>query len=85
MQLMQMAMFIYISVMTIMYCCSVFRVPASGGLDYWLVWIGTTLFMLSSAIIAIDTFAKEIPSTGIYILSTFYLAQFFIVLGIIFS
>jgi len=85
MEIMQMAMFIYIAIMTIMYCCAVFRMPASGGLDYWFVWIGATLFMLSSAIIAIDTFSTEIPSTGVYILSTFYLAQFFIVQGIIFS
>ena len=85
MQLMQMAMFIYITVVTIMYCCSVFRLPASGGLDYWFVWIGATLFMLSSAIIAYDTFAVKIPSTGVFILSTFYLAQFFITQGIIFS
>lgn len=85
MQLMQMAMFIYIAVVTIMYCCSVFRLPASGGLNYWFVWIGATLFMLSSAIIAFDTFAEKIPSTGVFILSTFYLAQFFITQGIIFS
>ncbi len=83
MQLMQMAMFIYIAVITMMYCCAVFRLPASGGWDYWLVWIGSTLFMLSSAIIAIDTFDEKIAFTGIYILSTFYLAQFFLIQGVI--
>jgi uncharacterized membrane protein YhhN len=82
---MQMAMFIYITVVTIMYCCAVFRLPASVSSGFWCVWIGATLFMLSTAIIAIDTFAKRIPSTGVYILSTFYLAQFFITQGIIFS
>ncbi len=84
MQLMQLAMIIYMGVIMVMYVCSVLRLPSSAGLDYWLVWIGTTIYMISSGIIAIDTLDEKIPFTGVYILSTYFLALFLIVQGYIF-
>lgn len=83
-QLMQLAVFIYMGVVTVMYVCSVLRLPASEGLDYWLVWIGTTVYMISSVIIAIDTLDEKIPFTGVYILSTYFIALFLVVQGYIF-
>jgi len=84
MQLMQLAILIYMGVMMVMYVCSVLRLPSSQGLDYWLVWIGTTIYMISSGIIAIDTLDQKIPFTGVYILSTYFLALFLIIQGYIF-
>jgi hypothetical protein len=84
MQLMKMAIFIYMGVLSVMYVCSVLRLPASEGLDYWFVWIGTTIYMISAAIIAIDTLDQKIPSTGVFILSTYFIAIYLIVQGYIF-
>jgi len=51
--------------------------------SYLLVLIGALCFMISDSILAINKFYKAIPYSGIYIMTTYALAQYLIVLGIL--
>jgi len=80
-ELTKIVMFIYISVVLIMHFFSIFRLPASNGGDFWLLWIGTFLLLLTSGLIALNKFTKEVPYAEALILGIFYFAQFFIIQG----
>lgn len=74
-------MIIYIIVVLIMHFFSIFRLPASNGGDFWLLWIGTFLLLFTSSIIALNKFKKEFPYAEALILGVYYIAQFFIIQG----
>jgi len=44
---------------------------------------GSTLFIISDSLIALNMFYAEIPARGLWVMSTYILAQFFLVNGII--
>jgi uncharacterized membrane protein YhhN len=46
----------------------------------WLAW-GSVLFMLSDTLLAVDKFVSPMPVAGLWVLTTYYLAQGFIVQG----
>lgn len=52
--------------------------PAS----FWQVFIGSLLFFISDAVIAISRFFVSFPESGILIMGTYVLAQLLIVMGI---
>ena len=46
----------------------------------WLAW-GSVLFMLSDTLLAVDKFVSPLPVAGLWVLTTYYLAQGLIVQG----
>jgi uncharacterized membrane protein YhhN len=46
-----------------------------------LLMIGAALFVASDSILALNKFKKHFDLAGIYIMATYILAQFFIVVG----
>lgn len=48
--------------------------------SHWLAW-GSVLFMLSDTLLAVDKFVSPLPVAGLWVLTTYYLAQGFIVQG----
>ena len=52
-------------------------------LSYGLVFLGALCFMVSDSILAIDKFYEPIPWSNISIMTTYALAQYLIVLGIL--
>ncbi|TXT60692.1 MAG: membrane protein of unknown function [Promethearchaeota archaeon] len=82
-EIVKLAMIGYILGVFIMYIFSIFFLPTSQGGDFWLLWLGTILLLLSSIIIAINKFRKDIPHTEALFLGIYYLAQFFIIEAII--
>ncbi|TXT60655.1 MAG: conserved membrane protein of unknown function [Promethearchaeota archaeon] len=76
---------IYILVITIMSIIATLRFAELQGISFYLVWIGSLLFMISDGIIALNKFHKKISHSGVYIMLTYGLGQFFIVQGIIFA
>jgi sterol desaturase/sphingolipid hydroxylase (fatty acid hydroxylase superfamily)/uncharacterized membrane protein YhhN len=48
--------------------------------SHWLAW-GSVLFMLSDTLLAVDKFVSPMPVAGLWVLTTYYLAQGFIVQG----
>ncbi len=45
----------------------------------WAVAVGAMVFMLSDALIAVDRFVLPLPLAPLWVLSSYYLAQFLIV------
>jgi alkylglycerol monooxygenase len=50
----------------------------------WTAW-GATVFMLSDTLLAIDTFVNPLPYAGLWVLSSYYLAQALMVSGLLAS
>lgn len=50
--------------------------------SYFLTFIGAGLFVISDSILAIDKFVAEIPFSSVLIMSTYIIAQYMIVRGI---
>jgi uncharacterized membrane protein YhhN len=53
--------------------------PAS----FRILFTGTIFFMISDSILALNKFAIDIPQEGLLVLSTYVLAQFLIMQGLI--
>jgi alkylglycerol monooxygenase len=45
----------------------------------WAVAVGAMVFMLSDALIAVNRFVQPLPLAPLWVLSSYYLAQFLIV------
>jgi uncharacterized membrane protein YhhN len=74
---------IYILIITIMSISTTLRLADVQGTSFYLVWIGSILFMIADGIIALDKFHKEIPQSRVYVMIPYGLGQFLIVQGIL--
>ena len=74
--------FIYMLVILSMVNSSFLRKGKVPKWSYQLVVFGAILFLISDSILAINKFYQPFPLADILIMSTYALAQFFIVLGI---
>lgn len=74
---------IYILIITIMSISTTLRLADVQGTSFYLVWIGSILFMIADGIIALDKFHKEIPHSRVYVMIPYGLGQFLIVQGIL--
>ncbi|MFO7797586.1 MAG: lysoplasmalogenase [Promethearchaeati archaeon] len=77
------AMISYIAIVLMMNLFSIFRLPASEGGDFWLLWVGTSFLLISSILIALNEFYEMIPFSEATRLGIYFLAQFFIVQGVL--
>jgi uncharacterized membrane protein YhhN len=50
-----------------------------------LTAVGATVFMLSDSLLAVDTFINPLPYAGLWVLSSYYLAQGLMVSGVLLS
>ncbi len=71
--------YVYILVISIMGAMAAMRKSTISG--YEPIVIGAVLFILSDSFIAINKFSSPVPNSGFWIMSTYGLAQFFIVKG----
>lgn len=51
--------------------------------NFWMVFIGATLFLLSDTLIGIDKFKDPIPYAGYWIMGLYMLSQWMIVKGVL--
>ena len=77
--------YVYMSVILFMHISAIFRLAA---FDiscpcFFLVWIGSILFILSDSLIAVDKFNDNFEIPSFYIMLTYVLGQFLITQGII--
>lgn len=68
----------YIAVLSAMVASAILHAPSNA----WLI-IGGLTFMVSDALIAIDKFIGRIPRRDLFIMLTYYLAQFLITLAFV--
>lgn len=62
---------------------AILRVCNFSGWSFWLPFIGSLLFIASDSILVHNTFRAKIDCADIYIMATYVLAQFFIVIGLL--
>jgi uncharacterized membrane protein YhhN len=74
---------VYALILIIMVLNSIFRFGRTNNQSFWLVFAGSALFMLSDSLLAINKFFKPVPAAGFWIMSTYILAQFLIVKGLV--
>lgn len=74
---------LYALVLIVMVLNSVFRYGRTNNVSFILVFLGSILFMFSDSVLAINKFFKPVPAAGIWIMSTYILAQFLIIHGLV--
>lgn len=72
----------YALVLVLMVLNALFRFGRTNSRSFWMVFAGAILFMLSDSILAINKFLEPIAHSGLYIMSTYILAQFFLIEGL---
>lgn len=73
----------YEIVILLMASASLLRKGAVNNVSYKHVAIGAVFFLISDSILALNKFHSPIPLSGIWIMITYALAQYFIVMGIL--
>jgi uncharacterized membrane protein YhhN len=73
---------VYAVVLIVMVLNSVFRYGRTSNLSFGLVFLGSILFMFSDSVLAINKFSKAVAAAGVWIMSTYILAQFLIIQGL---
>jgi len=71
--------FVYSSIIVMMSLCALFR--KSGLPGYFMIAVGSILFMISDGFIAWNSFVKPVQYGGIIVMSTYIIAQYLIVVG----
>jgi uncharacterized membrane protein YhhN len=74
---------IYALVLIVMVLNALFRYGRTNAHSFWLVFIGSLLFMISDSVLAINKFLQPISLAKVFIMVTYISAQFFIVRGLI--
>ncbi|MFX1340584.1 MAG: lysoplasmalogenase [Promethearchaeota archaeon] len=77
--------YVYMAVILFMHISAIFRLAAFDIFCpcFFLVWIGSILFILSDSLIAVDKFDDNLEISPFYIMLTYILGQFLIAQGII--
>jgi uncharacterized membrane protein YhhN len=78
----QIPVVLYALVLIIMVVNAVFRYGRTGSASFGLVLAGSILFMISDSLLAINKFFSPIAAASLWIMSTYILAQYFIIRGL---
>jgi alkylglycerol monooxygenase len=70
---------VYVGVIALMAAQAIGRATVLRDRHAWAVAVGAMVFMLSDALIAVNRFVQPLPLAPLWVLSSYYLAQFLIV------
>ncbi|MFN8335515.1 MAG: lysoplasmalogenase [Cyclobacteriaceae bacterium] len=73
---------VYAAVLTTMVITALFRFGRTNATSFGLVFGGAILFMISDSLIAINKFLEPLSMAGIWVMTTYILAQYLIVTGL---
>lgn len=79
----QIPVIIYGLALVVMVLQALFRFGRTSLLSFAMVFFGSTVFMISDSLIAINKFLMPIPMSGVWIMATYILAQYLIVHGLL--
>ena len=82
---MKIPVLVYLIAILLMHVAAILRLAEFQGLPFIFVYIGSISFIVSDSTIAVDKWDKEIPNGRPIIMTTYILAQFYIILGVLFS
>ena len=74
---------IYALVLVVMVLNGLFRLGRTNNKSFFLVFVGALFFMVSDSLLAINKFLYPLEYSGIYVMSTYIVAQFLIIEGLI--
>ena len=74
---------IYAMVLVTMVLAALFRYERTTTTSFWMVFGGAFFFMVSDSLLAINKFYTPIALSGVWIMTTYILAQFMIVQGLV--
>lgn len=74
---------VYALILIVMVLNSVFRYGRTINASFWLVFVGSIFFMLSDSVLAINKFFSPVTAAGFWVMSTYILAQFLIIQGLL--
>lgn len=74
--------YIYSVIILISSFLSLLRLGSVTGYSFWMILVGTLLFIISDSILAYDMFQKRIPNGKVWVMATYGAAQLMIILGI---
>lgn len=80
---MKIPVIVYSLVIIVMVLQSIFRFGHTTSKSFWFVFAGAFLFMISDSLIAITKFLSGFDVAGLAIMSTYMLAQFLIIRGLL--
>jgi len=80
---MKIPVIIYALVISLMLWSSIIRRGHTSQISFRLVFTGSILFILSDSMLALNKFWQPLPVSGFLIMSTYMLAQYLIVLGLL--
>jgi len=80
---MKIPVIIYMIVILFMSIVSISRACCFSGYNLYLPIIGSLFFVISDVILAFYEFRSKFPKGGVYYMSTYILAQLFIILGLL--
>jgi uncharacterized membrane protein YhhN len=80
---MRLPVIFYAIVLLTMLSGAINRIEKVGQKSYWLVLSGAILFVISDSAIAINKFSVHFASSGVFIMSTYIVAQYLILAGYI--
>ena len=79
---MKIPVLVYLIAIFLMHIAAIFRGAEFLGLPFVLVYVGSISFMFSDACIAVNKWAGEFTNARLIIMTTYILAQFYIILGL---
>lgn len=80
---MKIPVLVYLGAILLMHIAAIFRLAEFAGLPFILVYVGSISFIFSDACIAVNKWAGEFNNARLIIMTTYILAQFYIILGVL--
>ena len=80
---MKIPVLVYLLAILLMHIAAIFRLAEFQGLPFILVYVGSISFIFSDACLAVNKWAGEFTNARIIIMTTYFLAQFYIILGVL--
>lgn len=74
---------LYAIVLMVMVLQGLFRYGFTNSISFWSVFVGAVIFMISDSLIAINKFLTFVPLAGLAVMSTYMLAQFLLINGLL--
>ncbi|MFX1463677.1 MAG: lysoplasmalogenase [Promethearchaeota archaeon] len=82
---MKIPVLVYMGAILLMHLAAILRLAEFQGLPFILVYMGSISFIISDATIAVNKWAGEVKQAQLIIKSTYFMAQFYITLGVLFT
>ncbi|NLV37408.1 MAG: lysoplasmalogenase [Clostridiaceae bacterium] len=76
------AVYIYSAILLVVSFLSLLRFGSVTGYSFWMVLVGTLLFICSDSILAYNMFQKRSPNGTVWVMATYGAAQLMIILGL---